>query len=219
MLKLSVLIVLVLAAFASQDTPIPSRPDGYGIGSNTPTLHIEAFYDLLCPDSRDSWGVLQALLVSEYHIATNQTLRFTAHIFPLPYHINAFMAAQGARVIADNLAKPADIWTYIDLVFASQTLFYNAATANLTQEQVQDKLSGIVNKAMPAYAGIFEKGLEYGTPFDSEARIAWKYGCSRGVTGAPVYLANGVAIDGADSFTAAQWRNFLNGGYISQIYL
>ena len=219
MLKLSVLAVVFFAVFASQDVPIPSRPDGFSLGSNTPTLHIEAFFDLLCPDSRDSWGVLQALLATEYHITTNQTLRFTAHIFPLPYHINSFLVSQGARVIADNLQQPADIWTYINYIFAIQTLFYNQATASLTQEQVQQKLVGLVNKLLPNYAGVFEKGLEYGTPFDYEARISWKYGCSRGVTGAPVYLANGVRINGADSFTAAQWGNFLNGGYVNKIFM
>jgi len=215
MLKYSILIVLVLAAFASQDTPIPSRPDGFSVGATTPVLHLEAYYDLLCPDSRDSFAILQLLLVNEYHITTNTTLKFTVHIFPLPYHINSFLVSQGARVIADNLAKPADIWAYFELIFASQNLFTNAATANQTQEQIHKTLASTVTFALPAYSGIFEKGLEAGTPFDSEARISWKYGCSRGVTGAPVYFANGVRVDGADSFTAAQWRNFLNGGYVT----
>jgi len=217
MLKYSILIILILAAFASQDTPIPSRPDGFSLGANKPKLHLEAFYDLLCPDSRNSFALLQLLLLNEYHISTSKTLKFTVHIFPLPYHINSFLVSQGARVIADNMQKPGDIWAYINLIFASQTFLTNEATADLTQDQIHQKLTNFVKTAMPAYEGVFAKGLEAGTPFDSEARISWKYGCSRGVSGAPVYLANGVEVDGADSFKAAQWRNFLDGWYADHI--
>ena len=83
MLKFATLLTLFLAAFASQDVPIPKIPDGYSLGSATPNLHIEAFFDLLCDDCRDTWAVLEPILRNEFHVATNQTLRFTIHLTTL----------------------------------------------------------------------------------------------------------------------------------------
>jgi len=219
MLKLSIFLILFLATLGSQGIPIPSKPDGFSVGSNTPNLHIEAFYDLLCPDSKKSFEILLTMLDTEYHIYTNQTLRFTAHIFPLPYHRNSFMTAQGARVIADNLYHDDDIWNYLALTFYNQDYFSNQNTTYMTQEEVKENFANLTVWLMPDYSGILMKGLEDGNQYDTEARISWKYGCSRGVTGTPTYMANGVAINGAGSFTAAQWRNFLNGGYVNHIYI
>jgi len=219
MLRFSILLIFSLAVFASQDIPIPSKPDGFSIGSDTPNLHLEAFYDLLCPDSRKSFEDLIPILDTEYHIFYNETLRFTVHIFPLPFHRNSFLAAQGARIIADNLYHDDDVWNYIGWILETQSALSNQVTANLTQLQAQEILTTLTVEAMPAYSGIFAKGLEYGNQYDTEARISWKYGCSRGITGTPTYMANGVVINGAGSFTAAQWRNFLNGGYVNYIYL
>jgi len=127
--------------------------------------------------------------------------------------------AQGARVIADNLAQAGDVFSYFNLVFANQEQFYTPNTLHLTPEDVQVDLVHIIDQALPAYAKIFADGLEYGNQYDSEARVSWKYACYRGVTGTPTYFANGVAINGGGSFQAQDWRNFLNGGFLDVIFI
>jgi len=209
------LALFAFTAFASQDTPIPPLPDGFSIGSNTPKLHLEAFFDPLCVDSRDSWKILEPILRNDFHIATNQTLRLTIHMFPLPYHINAFFTAQGANVIYDNLKDSDDIFKYLNLIFANQAKFSTPGTVDQSQNQVIQNLIDLVKTNMPAYGDIFAKGITSGT-YNSEARMSWKYACYQGVTGAPIYFANGVKIDGAADFNGAQWKKFLNGSYLQK---
>jgi len=214
MLKFTLLALLILSIYADQ-VPIPPRPDGFSRGSNTPTLHIEAYYDLLCPGSKSAWGIIEPLLNNDYHIDTNQTLRFTIHMFPLPYHINAFFTAQGANVIYDNLKDSDDIFKYLNLIFANQAKFSTPGTVDQSQNQVIQNLIDLVKTNMPAYGDIFAKGITSGT-YNSEARMSWKYACYQGVTGAPIYFANGVKIDGAADFNGAQWKKFLNGSYLQK---
>jgi len=38
-----------------------------------------------------------------------------------------------------------------------------------------------------------------------KARYWWKYGTYRTISGAPVFLVNGVILDGAENFKAADW--------------
>jgi len=214
MFKLIFLALFALTAFAGQDVPIPAIPDGYSLGSNTPTLHIEAFFDLLCDDCRDMWIYLEPILRDEYHIATNQTLRFTVHLFTLLNHVNGLWANIGARVIAQNLKAPEDMFKYINLIFANQEQFYPSATVHLTQAQVIQNFVNVISTNMPEYADAIKNGIQYGSQADTEARYGWKYAISRNVASTPTFLANGVKVNGAENFQANDWRNFLNGGYL-----
>ena len=49
------------------------------------------------------------------------------------------------------------------------------------------------------------KALEFGSPIFHETRYSWKYGCSRGISGAPIYLANGVVVDGSEAWGVKEW--------------
>ena len=213
MFKFIVLSITILSALATQQTPIPTIPDGYSLGSTTPTLHLEAFFDLACSDCQATWGLLEPILRNEYNVTTSKTLRFTVHLFPLAFHTNAFLLAQGARVIAENLSDIEDIFSYFNLIFKNQPDYYPTNTLNFTQNQIHQNLTNLVQSALPEYAAAFTTGLVYGSQADGEARISWKYGCSRAVTGTPTFLANGVEVDDAGDFTADDWRNFLNGNY------
>ena len=42
------------------------------------------------------------------------------------------------------------------------------------------------------------------------ARYAWKYAASRGITGTPQYLVNGVAAPQVQSFKKQEWMDFLH---------
>lgn len=39
-----------------------------------------------------------------------------------------------------------------------------------------------------------------GTEYNLKVRYWWKYGTYRTISGAPIFLANGVIMDGADQF-------------------
>ncbi len=76
-----------------------------------------------------AWPTIQQV-ISNY----GSQMSFILHIFPLPYHRNAFYAAQAGLVIAS--AKGEASWfKYLDLVFANQDreyrLFYSISISIL----------------------------------------------------------------------------------------
>ena len=43
-----------------------------------------------------------------------------------------------------------------------------------------------------------------------DARYAWKYAASRGITGTPQYIVNGVQVPDAPKYSRTQWEQFIN---------
>ena len=117
---LSTLVVLCTLAFvAYAQVPIPSRPDGYALSPHaqpSAPIVLEAFYDLLCPDSKASWPVVKQVLA-----AYPTQLYFLMHTFPLPYHTWSFIANEGAHVIhALTCGNLTAVRAYTDLLFDIQ---------------------------------------------------------------------------------------------------
>ena len=44
----------------------------------------------------------------------------------------------------------------------------------------------------------------------TEARYAWKYGCSRGVSGTPFYMINGVLDPNAVTYSVSDWEKMID---------
>lgn len=42
------------------------------------------------------------------------------------------------------------------------------------------------------------------------SRYSWKYAASRGITGTPEYIVNGVIVPDGASYSKAQWEDFIN---------
>jgi hypothetical protein len=111
------LCLLSAAAFVGAQVPIPTTPDGFfkvrrnhsffgrvdvagsvmrlesgrAQGSAGAPVVIDVFIDLMCPDSKAAFPTL--LKLTDHYGA--ETLRLAVHSFPLPYHRNAYLAAQG----------------------------------------------------------------------------------------------------------------------------
>jgi len=219
---ISLIVVLLCFSYilSEQYCPIPTTPDGLTTGNtNNPALQLEAWYDLMCPDSAASFPVLWETLVQNYSIlnAAETNTSFTIHIFPLPYHHYAFLVAQGFRVIMDNMNNSADAWNYINISFANQNPYTTANTTNFTMAQVAANWSTLISTAMPQYPDaefynyLMNETNDNTSQYNWEARVSWKYACSRGIVGTPTYYANGVLVDGADEFnTTSNWTNFLS---------
>ena len=107
------LLALVLAA---SSVPIPKGGyDGYWIRpeKGTPTVYLELFGDLVCPDTKASWPTMKA--VTKHY---GDRIAFGFHRFPLPYHHNAFYAWQAGGVVA--AAAPDAIWKWVDAFFGPE---------------------------------------------------------------------------------------------------
>jgi hypothetical protein len=191
----------------SAQTPIPSRPDGYALGSGPATAPVvlDAFFDLLCPDSSAAWPTIKKV------IAVYPTqLYFLLHTFPLPYHTNSFIANQGMHVIDRASHHNASaLLAYTDLLFDIQQDFYNAATADKTITQVIVALASAVETGGLLPSAAFVKGIA-DSGINEETRVSWKYGCSRAVTGTPSFLLNGVFVNADASWQLSDWQSIID---------
>ena len=174
-MKVFLSILLALCAFASltiAQLPIPNRPDGYALSPAAPAtapVVLEAFFDVLCPDSKAAWPIVQQVL-STYP----DTVYFLLHTFPLPYHTWAFIANEGVHVIdaltGGNLTA---VRAYTDLLFNIQESYYNNNTLDLSPSDVYDKLASDVAE-LYADSGTFRKRLAASGGSNMETRISWK---------------------------------------------
>jgi protein-disulfide isomerase len=170
------LVAVVFAGLVSAQIPIPNRPDGYGVGGPADAhVVIDMFLDLLCPDCKATWPIVLQVIQ-----AYGTKIHFRIHTFPLPYHTNAFVVAQGLHVVANVTNRNLDaIYQYATKIFDNQATWYNDATKTLTMPQVVESLAnftaqtGIVTKEK-FLAGMASEDINF------ETRVSWKYTCSRG---------------------------------------
>ncbi|KAF3787035.1 hypothetical protein EJ110_NYTH24110 [Nymphaea thermarum] len=207
---------------------IPSEYDGFlykGHSIKPGSVVIEAFFDPLCPDSRDSWPYLKEII----RFYTPHRVSLIVHPFALPYHDNSFMACRALH-IANKLNASA---TYHLL----ENLFkYQVGSASLTywlaqarkEKKIQEKFyneptfhssrASVVNKMTKLAAKVLGNsslpGLESGfsdRETDIATRISFKYGCSRAVTGTPFFLVNGFVMPNPGSpIDYNGWRSILD---------
>lgn len=97
---LAFLLLFVLFIQKSNSTiPISNTPSGFHNDCTYNQVVLDMFVDLLCPDSKKSHFVLKKALGAFPKVC----LRY--HLFPLPYHHNAFMVAQSAYTITSALGN------------------------------------------------------------------------------------------------------------------
>jgi len=112
MVSLCLIVAVVLwSVTAAQQYPIPSTPLGfvYNSANHSAPVHIEIFLDLECPDSKAAWPIIKSVADS-YGPAK---VRVKAVIFPLPYHRNAYVAAEvSGRRMEIFLFKPLSIYSW-----------------------------------------------------------------------------------------------------------
>jgi len=200
------LLLILLILKTNAQTPIPPRYDGFAFGgpSSAPIL-LEGFFDVLCPDCAAGWPTINKV-IAHY----GNQLNFLMHTFPLPYHTNAFIANQGVHVVSKATMNLTSVHAYAALMFANQAQFWNAATMNMTTFQVIAAMGSLVDMS-----GIM-KGADWITGVNDanlnmDTRISWKYGCSRGVTGTPTFIINGVYTSADDTWTEADWYTLIDG--------
>lgn len=199
------LAVCALAAAVCAQLPIPGKPPGFTVGHGAADagVQIESYIDLLCPDSKAAYPALQKLAA---HYEPHE-LRVTLVLFPLPYHQHAFTAAEAAFTLTAALGDGAFL-PWLETVYANQDLFWNKATKDLSPVQVADKLRQLAKQTFPKLTDEqWDKGVTGygGTDADALTRVSWKYACTRGASGTPLYRLNGVPFDADADWSFADW--------------
>ncbi|KAL1533370.1 hypothetical protein AAHA92_33260 [Salvia divinorum] len=187
----------------------PAVPDGfwYGETAEEEKVLIEAFFDPVCPDSRDSWPSLKQV-VQEFA----SRVRLVVHTFPLPYHDNAF-ATSRALHITNKLKNISATYHLLEAFFHHQEQFYGKATFNKSKAIVTDHIVEFTAKALgssSSYHSAIKSGFK-DTNTDHATRYAFKYGCIRGVYGTPFFFVNGFPLaDAGSPLNYKGWRKVLD---------
>ncbi|KAM3289481.1 hypothetical protein P3S67_017769 [Capsicum chacoense] len=200
------LLLLFIGSVYSQIS-IPSKQDGFWYenrNAKTDSILIEAFLDPVCPDSRDSWPPLKRAI---QHYGSRISL--VVHPFPLPYHDNAFITSRALHVVND--LNTSATYRLLEAFFGQQDKFYNQATFHLSKASVVDKVTKFTSNAIGNlnYAAVKAGFTDPQT--DQATRTSFKYGCVKGVYGAPFFFVNGFPLPGAGSpLDYNEWRNILD---------
>ncbi|KAK2974887.1 hypothetical protein RJ640_020802 [Escallonia rubra] len=202
----SVLFFFIFPIVQSQIS-IPARYDGFVYKNHpvsTDSVMIDAFFDPVCPDSRDSWPPLKQAL---HHYGS--AVSFVVHPFALPYHDNSFVTSRALHIV--NKLNSSATYDLLELFFNHQEEFYNKQTFNMSRSTI---VSHIVQFATKAVGNSFYSAVASGFEdrnTDLTTRISFKYGCSRGVFGTPFFFVNGFALpDAGSAIDYDGWRKILD---------
>ncbi|XP_021756577.1 uncharacterized protein LOC110721684 [Chenopodium quinoa] len=187
---------------------IPAKFDGFVYGNpkkfNPESILLEAFFDPVCPDSRDAWPPLkQALHFYGYKIS------LVVHPFPLPYHDNAFATSRALHI--DNELNSSATYPLWESFFKDQNKFYNKQTSSMTRNEILDHIVNFVTKSVGhAYYSDVKSGFN-DRKTDLKTRVSFKYGCSRGVFGTPAFYVNGFPLpDVGSPIDYNGWRKIID---------
>lgn len=185
----------------------PLRYDGFvyenRIGGSDSIL-IEAFFDPVCPDSRDTWPPLQKALK---HYGSRVSL--VVHLLPLPYHDNAFVASRALHIA--NILNCSFTFPLLEQFFKHQEKFYGFETSNLSKDSI---VKEIVKFATVIVGDSYSSPLQFGfndIQTDLKTRVSFKYSASRGVYATPFFFVNGFGLPGAGSALDYKvWRSIID---------
>ncbi|KAH9327694.1 hypothetical protein KI387_007872, partial [Taxus chinensis] len=151
-----VLVILSIAGGIASQLPIPPKYDGfvYKKRISGDSILVEAFFDPVCPDSRDAWWPLKDVLRHYQHNIT-----FIVHPFALPYHNNAFIASRSLHIA--NRINTSYTYPLLERFFKYQQRFYNKPTfqiapATITKQIIHFALEKIGNSSFDKFISSFE---------------------------------------------------------------
>ncbi|KAI3472794.1 hypothetical protein Pfo_031031 [Paulownia fortunei] len=190
---------MLLGLFSSiaDQSFIPPKQDGFWYGEKRAEedhVLIEAFFDPVCPDSRDSWPLLKKAL-QQY----GSRVTLVVHTFPLPYHDNAFASSRALHIV--NKLNSLATYDLLEAFFEHQGDIYGKATFNKSRAAVLDQIV----KFSAIKSGFTDSKTDHAT------RVSFKYGCLRGVYGTPFFFVNGFPLPDAGSpLNYKGWREVID---------
>ncbi|CAH1802404.1 unnamed protein product [Owenia fusiformis] len=180
--------------------------------SDSANVEVDFFIDLMCPDSKAAWPVLTTVAASY-----GSLLRLNVHSFPLPYHRVTWLSNKGSflqpGVPPSNTPKSHTTvnwfcFKWIAKIFEVQEKFYNEPSFMKSDSEIIGELSQVA-ASLGVSADWVTRSLHSDDTLENNARVAWKYGCSRGVAGTPTFFVNGVFVDAA-SWDEGKWHSFID---------
>ena len=136
-------------------------------------------------------------------------LEVVVHMFPLPYHHNAFFVTILVPLIYDYTGHSADkVFEYMEFMLRNQAEFLPAKSYDLNEEEVKVKICASASHLEIISYDECLKGIN-DMKYFTEAKSMWKYAAYNGIDGTPEILLNGIQVD--VPYTITEWRAMLQG--------
>ncbi|CAK4078015.1 unnamed protein product [Aphanomyces euteiches] len=190
-----VLLVLCMSLAVLGDIPTTTPGFTFKEGRKDAPVHLEVFIDLLCPYSKAAYPALKKL-GNAFH---GKDFRLTFQVLPLPFHRNAFIAAQSAVTLVHAAGADAFV-PWLETIYINQDKLSNAATKDVTPTQLIKQLASWATTAFPTVSLVeFTKHMQPGSEMDEKTRQLFRYSLAHGISGTPMFYLNGVHFNDADS--------------------
>eukprot|EP00602_Paraphysomonas_sp_CaronLab_P004168 CAMPEP_0185025050 /NCGR_PEP_ID=MMETSP1103-20130426/8159_1 /TAXON_ID=36769 /ORGANISM="Paraphysomonas bandaiensis, Strain Caron Lab Isolate" /LENGTH=172 /DNA_ID=CAMNT_0027558163 /DNA_START=179 /DNA_END=697 /DNA_ORIENTATION=+ len=155
----------------------------------------------------DAWPTL-----NEVVDAYSNDVFFEYHVFPLPYHQQAFILSKAASTVNYFGDSASSVFTYMDTTFANQAEIYNSATADMTYTEVVELVKGWATNGTGVtdeeYAIGMDSNTDEGHDLEMATRYMWKFATLHHINGTPLYSINGLEVMGLSTF--AEWAYTLD---------
>ncbi|XP_062578658.1 uncharacterized protein LOC134240589 [Saccostrea cucullata] len=186
--------------------PIPNHKLGYVYGDvkGLTPINVDAFMGPVCPDSQMAFPTLKQL--AEHYGPEVLTLRM--HMFPLPYHRNSFLVAMGAQIINQLSDSPQTVFNWTASVYNRLDSLSNNATKSMSETMVISMLSDIATGIGMQKATFIGKMAD--PNIDEDTRVEWKYTCTRGISGTPMFTINDVIVQADASWGLEEWKKVID---------
>lgn len=195
-----------LFSIVTSQVPIPKRKLGYIFGEvkGLTPVNVDVFLGPVCPDSKEVFPTL--LQLANHYGPDVLTLRM--HMFPLPYHRNSFLVAMGAQVVNRMISSAQGVYNWTGSVYDKIETLSNTATKSMSEIQIISML-GDIAAGLGIQKSVFVQKMA--DPLvDEDARVEWKYTCTRGISGTPMFTINDVIVAADASWSLEDWRKVID---------
>ena len=212
-MKILILIILVISFIFSTEIGEVRRYNGISIGSRKATFHLEAYFDLLCPYSRNSYkNLLESF--KESLLLSHENMKFTVHFLPLPYNRESSYIQSLAVHHVQSTFGDAHAFKFMSLIFTHQEEFSKEKTQTKTRIDIENDVANLASTYLSYNLEEFLAGIR-SDKANNEAKYSFEFACSKGVFSTPTFLGNGVEIEGANEFSPIDWTNLLTSNVVN----
>lgn len=190
---------IALGQKAASLIPLSGQSYSFKRGNPASNVVVELYVDLTCSSCLDSWPTLNEVVA-----AYSGDVNFLYHIFPLPYHQQAFIVSKAANCV--NYYRPSSdaVFTFMNTAFANQAEIYNSATADMTYSEVVDLVGTWAVNGTGISQSQYKEGMDSsttaGNAIEMNTRYMFKFSTLHDVYATPMYAINGEKVMGLNSF-------------------
>ena len=204
MLSLSALITAAVVACAAGQKaasliPLSGQSYSFKRGNPASNVVVELYVDLTCSSCLDEWPTLNEV-VSAYSSDVN----FLYHIFPLPYHQQAFVVSKAANCVNYYASSADAVFTFMDTAFANQGDIYTSTTADMTYNEVVAMVGSWAINGTGLSEAQYLEGMDSsttaGNAIEMNTRYMFKFSTLHDVYATPMFAINGEKVMGLNSF-------------------